>query len=224
MSLPPVQQFGSHTVAQILGRSTDVDACIALVMQINQLLDQASVRLQETGSRLACQAGCNFCCHLRVLLLPHEAIALFRYLQSRMPVAAATQVRAKLREYTHPAPAPGPASPTPAGPATPRPCAFLVNGECAAYEVRPAACAAYHSLSKERCELSYRDPAVPSGTVALQALRVVAVAMQEGVSTGVAAQGLSNLPLELHTAVAALLDDPALIARWRAGRPLLKSP
>ncbi|HEY1898709.1 MAG TPA: YkgJ family cysteine cluster protein [Steroidobacteraceae bacterium] len=220
MSMPPVQPFGSQAVAQIFGHSTDVDACIALVTQINQLLDEASARLQEPGSRLACQAGCNFCCHLRVMLLPHEAIALFRYLQSRMPVAAATQVRAKLREYTRPASA----SPAPPGPVTPRPCAFLVNGECSAYEVRPGACAAYHSLSKERCELSYRDPAVPSGIVALQALRAVGEGMQEGVSSGVAAQGLSNIPLELHTAVAALLADPALIARWRAGRPLLKSP
>ena len=208
--MSPVQQFAAQAVASTLGRRTDVDACVELVGQIDRLLDQAATHLQGGGARLACQAGCNFCCHLRVNVLPHEAIALFRYLQSRMPAAAAAQVRTTLRHYTQGAPI------------ALRACAFLVEGECAAYEVRPSACAAYHSTSRERCEQSFRDPSVPSGTVALQGLQAVALALEAGVNAAVQAEGLSNVALELHTAVAALLADPALIARWRAGRPLLK--
>lgn len=205
-----VQDFASQAVRSTLGQSTDVDACVALVGQIDQLLDQAANHLQGGGARLACRTGCNFCCHLRVSVLPHEAIALFRYLQSRMPATAAQQVRARLRHNVG----------TP--PTVPRACAFLVDGECAAYEVRPSACAAYHSMSRERCEQSFLDPAVPSGTVALQGLQAVALAMEAGVNAAVKAEGLSNIPSELHTAVAALLANPALIARWRAGRPLVK--
>jgi Fe-S-cluster containining protein len=147
------------------------------------------------------------------MVLPHEAIALFRYLQSQMPAAIADQVRETLRRYTQPAPA-APVSPD----ARRRACAFLIDGECAAYEVRPSACAAYHSLSRERCEESYGDPSLPSGTVALQALQVVAMALEEGVNTALQSEGLSHAPVELHAAVAALLANPALIARWRAGR------
>jgi Fe-S-cluster containining protein len=205
-----VHDFASQAVRSTLGQSTDVDACVALAGQIDQLLDQAANHLQGGGARLACRAGCNFCCHLRVSVLPHEAIALFRYLQSRMPAAAAEQVRTRLRHYVR----------TP--PTAPRSCAFLVDGECAAYEVRPSACAAYHSMSRERCEQSFLDPAVPSGTVALQGLQAVALAMEAGVNAAVQAEGLSNIPAELHTAVAALLANPALIARWRAGRPWVK--
>jgi Fe-S-cluster containining protein len=205
-----VPDFAAQAVRSTLGPSTDVDACVALVGQIDQLLARAAEHLQGAGARLACRAGCNFCCHLRVSVLPHEAIALFRYLQSRMPAAAAQQVRATLRHYVR----------TP--PTALRACAFLVDGECAAYEVRPSACAAYHSMSRERCEQSFLDPAVPSGTVALQGLQAVALALEAGVNAAVQAEGLSNTPSELHTAVAALLANPALIARWRAGRPLLK--
>jgi Fe-S-cluster containining protein len=217
MAGPPVQQFGSQAVAKTLGRGTDVDACMALTTQVNQLLEQATTHLQDNGAALACRAGCNFCCHLRVLVRPHEAIALFRYLQSRMPATLATRVRAKLLEYTQPSSA----GDTP--PAL-RACAFLVEGRCAAYEVRPGACAAYHSLSKERCEESFRDPTLPSGTVALQALQLVAIALEEGVGTALQTEGLSNIPVELHTAVAALLRNPGLIARWRAGRRLSDTP
>jgi hypothetical protein len=210
-AVPPVQLFGSQAVRDTLGHRTDVDACVGLTQQVNQLLAQAAQHLQEPGVTLACQAGCNFCCHLRVTVLPHEAIALFRYLQSRMPRETAERVRTKIKEYAR------------AAPPARRACAFLVDGECAAYEVRPSACAAYHSLSKERCEQSFEDPTLPSGTVALESLRVVAGELEAGLRSELGIQGLGSVASELHSAVAALLHNPALIARWRAGRPLLNS-
>jgi Fe-S-cluster containining protein len=205
-----VEPFAAQAVRSTLGRSTDVDSCAQLASRVTRLLEQAAVHLQSADARLACRAGCSFCCHLRVHVLPYEAIALFRYLQSRMPAAVADQVRDALRRHS--------ASPREG----PRPCAFLVDGRCAAYEVRPGACAAYHSTSKERCEQSFRDPAVASGTVALQGLQAVALALESGIDAAVVNEGLNNTALELHTAVAALLADPGLIARWRAGRPLLR--
>jgi Fe-S-cluster containining protein len=219
--IPPVQHFGLQAVRTTLGRSTDVDVCVELVGQVDRLLEQAAAHLQADGASLACRAGCNFCCHLRVMILPHEAIALFRYLQSRMPAAIAERVREKLLEYTRPSVAS--AAPASSAPVPPRACAFLVAGECAAYEARPSACAAYHSLSKERCEQSFQNPSLPAAIEVLQALQVVATAVEEGVNAGLQRQGLSNVAVELHTAVAAILDNPALIARWRAGRPLTRS-
>jgi Fe-S-cluster containining protein len=207
--IPPMQNIGSQAVRDTLGCSTDVDACLALVARLNELLAQAAQHLGQAGGGLACRAGCNFCCHLRVMMLPHEAIALFRYLQSRMPTATAQRVRARLRDDT--------SSATTGR----RACAFLVDGECAAYEARPSACAGYHSLSKERCEQSFLDPSLPTSTVALRSLQVVATALEDGVDAALRTQGLSQDRIELHTAVAALLANPALIALWRAGRPLL---
>ena len=215
-SIPPLHHFASQAVRSTLGRGSDVDACVALARQINHLLAQATQQLQDTGAGIACQVGCNFCCHLRVRVLPHEAIALFRYLQSRVPPQTAERVRSKIEEYAR---ARGPAA-TPAPPPR-RPCAFLVDGECAAYEVRPGACAAYHSLSKERCEQSFKDPTLPTSTVVLRSFQVVAAALEDGLSAELSTQGLSDDRSELHAAVAALLAKPALIARWRAGRSLL---
>jgi len=203
-----VQQFAAQAVRDTLGRSTDVDACVALAARLDDLLGEAARHLQEGGAALACRAGCNFCCHLRVMVRPHEAIALFRHLQARIPAVTAGRIRERLREYAAAKPVPR------------RPCAFLVDGECAAYAVRPGACAAYHSLSRERCEESFQDPSRPSGTVALQALREVALALESGVDAALQAEGLSDERLELHVAVAALLGNPSLIARWRSGRTL----
>jgi cobalamin biosynthesis protein CbiG len=76
-------------------------------------------------------------------------------------------------------------------------------------------------LSKERCEQSFLDPSLPTSTVVLRSLQVVATALEGGVHAALRSQGLSQERIELHTAVAALLANPGLIARWRAGRPLL---
>ena len=116
------------------------------------------------------------------MVLPHEAIALFRYLQSRMPAAGgADRAHACCGSTASSATRPA------------RACAFLVDGECAAYEVRPSACAAYHSLSRERCEQSFQDPrGADRHRGAGRSLQVVAAALEEGLSSALHAQGLSS--------------------------------
>ncbi len=47
--------------------------------------------------------------------------------------------------------------------------------------------------------------------MALQSLQAVSMALEDGMSTELVAQGLSPAPAELHTAVAALLAKLALM-------------
>jgi hypothetical protein len=215
-----VGQFASEAVSETLGRATDVESCVALVKRINRLMSEAFDHFEKDDGGIACRMGCNFCCHLRVMVLPHEAIALFRYLGSRLApeqaravrervLANADEIRKRARE--------GHAT-------TGIPCAFLVDGKCSAYEARPAACSGYHSLSKERCQSAY-EAADHSGDAIpmLSGLRYVAATLDQGVEQALAAVGLNADRIELHTAVAALIRNPSLIARWRAGRALSAS-
>lgn len=213
------QQFALAAVRDTLAGSTDVDSCLALVERINGLMDEALDYFRRDGSDIACRAGCSFCCHLRVMVYPHEAIALFRYLGSRMPKEQADRVRARLIEnaaHIAKLAREGHA-------ATGIACAFLIDGKCSAYEARPGTCSGYHSLSRERCEESYNNVARTSdGIPVLQALRHVAAALDDGMDQALAAMKLNGARIELHTAVAALVRNPALIQRWRAGKELLK--
>jgi Fe-S-cluster containining protein len=219
-------QFAVDAVRETLGKSTDVDSCMALAAHIDGLLDQAREYFQKDdenekgGVRIACRVGCNFCCHLRVMVYPHEAIALFRYLGARMPEDVAAVVRrrvaenaARITEMTREGRG-----------VTGMACAFLVDGKCSAYEVRPAACSGYHSLSREKCEAAHGQlPGSAEAIPMLQALRHVAATLDEGMDQALAATKLDTTRVELHTAVAALIRNPALIAKWRAGRELIKS-
>ena len=211
------RRFAFNAVRETLGASSDVDSCTTLAAGIDSLIGQAFEHFQKDGADIACRAGCSFCCHLRVMVYPHEAIALFRYLGSRMLKEHVSLVRQRVLEN---ADAIRKASREGRAPARAA-CAFLIDGKCSAYEVRPGACAGYHSLSREHCEKTYDDPAASSeGTPVLQALRYIAEEMANGMDEGLAAAGLSGTRIELQTAVAALIRNPALIARWRAGREL----
>jgi Fe-S-cluster containining protein len=209
------QTFAIEAVRATLGTCSDADGCVALAARINALMDQALASFRGDG--IACREGCNFCCHLRVMVFPHEAIALFRYLDRYIPSEQADGIRARLLENAERR-----ARLTREGQLVPATrCAFLVDGKCSAYEVRPAACSAYHSLSKGRCEDGYyKEPGAVHRIPVLQALRFVSAALDEGMDEGLAAAGLNGTHVELHTALAALMRAPGLIETWRSGREL----
>jgi Fe-S-cluster containining protein len=205
----PAFRIAAEAVRGTLGVSTDVDACVALAARIDGLLEQAHESFRDSGASIACSAGCTFCCHLRVMVMPHEAIALFRHLGSGMPRPTAERVRARLRER-----------PRAGAEAASKPCAFLVDGLCSAYEVRPSACASFHSLSRDRCRENFEGSAAAGATPVLQSFQYVATEMEAGVEAALADAGLSPARIELQEAVGSLLRDPSLIARWRSGRDL----
>jgi Fe-S-cluster containining protein len=217
-------KFAFDAMRATLGKATDVDSCAALTARVNERMGrtfdylQEELRAEGDGKQIACRAGCAFCCHLRVSVYPHEAIALFRHLGS-LTKEKADGIRAKLQENAlriakmtrdeHYA--------------SNIACGFLVDGRCAAYEARPLACSGYHSLSREECEYSYNNPAdLSEVTTHLEVLREIAAAMRDGMEQACEAARLSATSVELQTAVAALIRDPSLVTRWRSGRDLIK--
>lgn len=222
----PIHSITAEVVEATLGKASDVDSCVALGKRINTLLSQAVESFEADGAGIACRPGCNFCCYLRVMVYPHEAIALFRHLRSKMPKEQADVVRKRITANA------AQLSRIPSN----TPCAFLVDGMCSAYEARPGTCSAYHSLSRDRCEAAFnaRETTKRAGEMnassegdtvpLLEGLRYVATSIDEGLDAALAARGLSSTRIELHTALAALLKNPALIERWRSGRDLVKPP
>jgi Fe-S-cluster containining protein len=213
-------QFIFEVTVTTLKGGTDADSCASLVAQADRSFDATFDHLRKKGARVACRSGCNFCCHLRVTVTAPEAIALFRYLRSEFPAALAQEIErrvlanadqiAKMTEQQHLA--------------TNVKCAFLVNGACSAYRARPLACALHHSLDVDACEDLYQNPADFSvGIRKLKLIEETMAATHAGMKQALQGLGLSDQPLELHTAVAALLRNQSLIAAWRSGRPLLSS-
>lgn len=192
--------------AAVLGKGADAAACAALCRRLNGVIERKIAALADDGAAVACTSGCHYCCHLRVTVFAHEAAALLEHLRTRVSAEEAERIEMRIRSNARRIDGMSAAQHRSAGIA----CAFLDDGLCSAHEVRPSACAAYHSLSRHRCEHAFRH-AEAIGTPqnsrpALLELQVFAAAQIEATNAGRIAAGLPDGQMELHQAVRALLD------------------
>jgi Fe-S-cluster containining protein len=208
-SAPAAAATFEHTAAE-LRKSCDAATCAALCRRLNVVIDAKIEALQRAGASVACAPGCDYCCHLRVDVFAHEAIALLEHLRTRASADEAPLVEARIRANAARVDTLTVAQHRAAGIA----CAFLREGLCSAHDVRPSACATYHSLSRARCEHAFRHPAdigTPrNARPALLELQVFGAAQIEATAAARKAAGSSGEQVELHQALRALLDGEAL--------------
>ena len=53
--------------------------------------------MTNAGAAIACAVGCDYCCHLRVGVFPHEAVALHEHLRTRVSPADAAVIAQRIR-------------------------------------------------------------------------------------------------------------------------------
>lgn len=97
---------------------------------------------------IACAKGCDFCCHLRVEAMPFEIHGIVNYLYETLDQVDLVSIYRAIKDRAQRA----------AGLDTEShknakiPCAFLENGACSIYKVRPLVCVGYHALDRQECE------------------------------------------------------------------------
>lgn len=196
-----------------------VDACRRCVQHVNQQIEAKFDQVRAEGMEVACKPGCSYCCHLRVSILPHEAIALFSYLRSEIRRDQRLRIEQKIqdnaariakmtREEHY---------------ATNIACAFLEEGMCMAHTVRPSACSGYHSMDVHECERTFNEPdnfedALP----VIFHLRQFGEYQQDASRAALDRLGLVDAKGELHLMLAALLRTPNLIERWGRGGAIVR--
>jgi Fe-S-cluster containining protein len=207
-SAPAATATFEHTTAE-LRKSCDAPTCAALCRRLNGVVDAKIETLKRAGASVACAPSCDYCCHLRVDVFAHEAVALLEHLRTRASADDAALVEARIRANAARVDALTVEQHRSAGIA----CAFLRGGLCSAHDVRPSACAAYHSLSRARCEHAFRHPqhiGTPrNARPALLELQVFGAAQIEATSAARKAAGLGGEQAELHQSLRALLDADA---------------
>lgn len=178
-------------------------------------LDAELARVPATDrGAVACAAGCDLCCHLRVVATPVEVFGLLDYLRSAFDAdgfaAFRARVAAAAKRLT--------GLSRDAVLATNLPCPVLVDGRCSAYAARPLNCRAYHSLDRTACERSFAAPTDASlGHPQYAAVARVHEGVQAGFARGLSDAGYDASEVELVTALAEALDDEDAAARFARG-------
>jgi len=204
-----------QTVSQFTYNMLDARTTPATLMQIvGHGFKQIAEAQTASRARLACAAGCAFCCYHPVDITAPEAFVMAAYLQTAFTEAefesAATRLAAnaeRIQALSHDEHA-----------LAKIPCALLVNGQCGIYAARPFACRAWHSMSAARCEaiFTHGDPLsmIPPLDMDLYNIQWDVV---YGIAEGIRQAGLDERPYELHSMLHRALSLPDAALRWLQG-------
>lgn len=101
---------------------------------------------ERTGERPDCDAGCNWCCHLRVTVHAHEGIGVTQALAA-LPDSTRQAVLARAKAHKQATDKMEPLAIL----RTARLCPLNEEGKCLVYKDRPLACRRAHSYSVHTC-------------------------------------------------------------------------
>jgi hypothetical protein len=194
----------------------DGDAVRAQVVRMYARLEaEQGAVIAASKLALACERGCNYCCHQRVEIRPYEAFVLADYIHSRMTIPQQADVKSRLAENLERIRPLQPLQHTQAGIA----CALLESGACSVYDARPAACRKYYSLSVDTCRAAFEHPTEPLiGPLEDENLRLAGNAIALGYARGVEESGRDANRYELHAALLDALENPKSARRYRDGK------
>lgn len=204
----------------------DLEPAERAVAIARRLMETTEKAQKESGrfldeparERIACAAGCAWCCHEPLQVSPLDAISVADYLRRHGRSAAPLEeYRARLesefgyqRERLK---------------ACFWACPFLDVGErlCSLYEARPVICRAFHSLEVATCERRVRE-ARPERSVPmhLNLMGFVGLPM-EGAHRALKELSVQLSPVVLGPAVALLLNDFESVTRdWIQGQDVFR--
>ncbi|WP_430936132.1 YkgJ family cysteine cluster protein [Saccharicrinis sp. 156] len=121
---------------------------------ISQLTQSFAMRTHQQHKPIACEKGCNWCCHQPVYMTTQEALLIYEYIiqtsDRKQLETFRNNAEKKLKKTKN--------LPEEKKQNIIHPCAFLSDGACSIYPVRPMACRIYLSASKVSCKKKYDNP------------------------------------------------------------------
>jgi Fe-S-cluster containining protein len=183
---------------------------IAFVDTLHRNMDVVIVTSDSTTPAPECKPGCTYCCHARVEVSDPEALYIAWHLH-HLPAARKAPLIERLHLKAAEFDGAGRAE---ADTSKSQPCAFLQDGLCSIYSIRPSVCRKAHSLSVKACETQANK--IPQNLTRV----VQCEALMAGTNEAYRSVGLPASGHELSAAVLAALAGNAEEA-WYQGKPLL---
>lgn len=198
-----------NRASEVLAKTQNAWQAVAFIDMLYRNMNAVTAISDSTGPALECKPGCFYCCSARVEVSDPEALYIARYVR-QMPVEEKLplleRLRIKAAEYGN--------SIGQDSPPNQQPCAFIRDGLCSIYSIRPSVCRKAHSLSVEACET--RASLIPQNLTRV----VQCEALSAGTNEAFKRVGLPASRHELSAAVLAALAENAEEA-WYQGKPLL---
>lgn len=170
--------------------------------------------IQADGVSLACRAGCNFCCYLKVDVRAIEVFRIVDYLVQKKPHELPGLKERSAKHF-----------------AIIQPLSFMehigsnhlcplnVDGNCTVYDVRPLACRNFHAQRVETCEYSFEHPTdLESASSQHPKLKAMGNAALYGINVAYEESGYDANTYDLGAALHNTFINPKAFKRWRDKR------
>lgn len=217
----PAAELHQHVVdaerrlgSEILSKGLSPKQVYDLVDGAVALADSYMARSPTSPEALACGRGCNHCCHRPVGTTAPSVLRIAAALREQRTEAEFAQALARvvaLDKKTH-------GMPWTLAERPPFPCAFLVDGACSIYEVRPLVCRAWNSADADACRRALAEESVEMRFDLYQ--RTTFAAAEQGIKVALGPHGLDATDLELTAAIRVAMENPDACERWLAGQPV----
>ena len=130
-----------------------------------QRQDQMARLITSTASAgVACQAGCWYCCYFKVEVRSEEVLQIVDYVRENFSPERTQRLQADVADNANALRGLTREEQLTAN----RKCAFLDDGKCSIYAVRPARCRTFHAKDVAGCKQAWDEPSnlqIPSTLV-----------------------------------------------------------
>ncbi|TBO28279.1 hypothetical protein EYS42_14835 [Aquabacterium lacunae] len=181
-----------------------------------RLDDAVADALSRTS--VACQAGCDHCCHYVIRATGAELLMIRQHLLDHFPASRIKEVidRAKANVQA------GKGLSNEQLTAINLACPFLSAGQCTIYPVRPANCRGYHSTDAQQCRDTFERPQDVLPRKVARAVEDAAGGVLGGYLDAQKRAGLDTREYELSSALVEAMASPQLAQRLKAGKKTLQ--
>jgi Fe-S-cluster containining protein len=165
-------------------------------------------------ARVACQAGCDSCCHVPVGVQAHEVLIVAHHVQLHFSPAELEALIERCAVHRVAFAGRSNAERT----ALKRPCVALRDGNCLVYTARPEACRSHHSHDAAACRsnLETGDEALD---VYIPGIRGRMFAVMLAIDQAAVEAGYDGRAYDLGSALHEALTDGMCAVRWRQRQP-----
>jgi Fe-S-cluster containining protein len=139
-----------------LGHARNEIAALGVVGAYRQSLARQDTRLARApdADKLACRAGCSWCCYFSVDVRPVEAFNIVGYMERELSADDRKRIR---REIEFNSSLLEKLSDNERVQRNVK-CPFLLAGRCSIYSARPQTCRNYHATDATGCQKSFEEP------------------------------------------------------------------
>jgi len=211
-----IRDVESATVREMLPQTPTPADLVTVIENASGFAEATTKKYRHPDSPpVACKEGCYWCCYQNVMISAPEAFRIVRFLRNNMEDGIRDDVVGRLRKLDCKT-----RGSTSSSRAKLRlPCAFLHDGRCMIYPVRPLACAEFTSYNVQDCKRGQRIGFECDSVIHEKARLIAYGAISRGMFDGLreALPTSDNSPLELTAAVVAALDNVDGETEWIHG-------